>query len=136
MTNRERADQLLAEGVAIAVEMRQALEGRRWNLAVRRAQEVVELVTNALLNEMGVDYPREHDAAPILVEALRVRGLETDPPLLEWVRGLSRRLARLRGPVFYHEVEVSEPDAREVVADVERVLGFAQDMLGRLRGKP
>jgi len=77
MTNRERADQLLAEGVAIAGEMRQALEGRRWNLAVRRAQEVVELVTKSLLNEMGVEYPREHDAAPVLTEALR-RSREVD----------------------------------------------------------
>jgi len=136
MTNRERADQLLAEGVAIAGEMRQALEGRRWNLAVRRAQEVVELVTKSLLNEMGVEYPREHDAAPVLTEALRVRRLETDPPFLEWLRSLSRRLARLRGPVFYHEVEASELEARGVGGDAERVLGFGQDLLGRLRGKP
>ena len=53
MTNHERADRLLAEAAAIAEEARHAVERRRWNLAARRAQEVVELIVKGLLNEMG-----------------------------------------------------------------------------------
>jgi predicted nucleotidyltransferase len=54
VTNRERADQLLAEATGIAEDMRRALERGGWNLATRRAQEVIELVVKGLLNEMGV----------------------------------------------------------------------------------
>ena len=56
MTNGERADRLVAEARQIAREMRRALDEEAWNLATRRAQEALELVIKALLNEMSVDY--------------------------------------------------------------------------------
>lgn len=83
MTNHERADRVFVESTGIAEEMRRALERGRLNLAVRRAQEVVELVINGLLVEMGVEYPRTHDAAPLLVETIQQRRLEADPGLLD-----------------------------------------------------
>ena len=79
MTNHERAQQLFSEALGIAEDMRRALGQRRWNLAVRRAQEVVELVLKGLLNEMGVEYPRTHAPAPVLVEIIRQRRLQADP---------------------------------------------------------
>lgn len=133
MTNRERANQLFSEAPGIAGEMRSALERKRWNLAVRRAQEVIEPVTKALLNEMGIEYPRTHDPAPVLVETVKRRRLEVDPAFLEWLNRLSGWLAEIRGPAFYHEIEVNEADAREAVEAADRVLAFGQDCLARLR---
>jgi HEPN domain-containing protein len=134
VTNRERADQLFAEAPAIAEDMQRALERGRWNLAARRAQEVTELVVKGLLNEMGVEYPRTHDPAPVLVETIRRRRVEADPAFLDWLSGLSGRLAEIRGPAFYHEIEVGEAEARAAVGAANRVLSFGQQLLGQLRG--
>jgi len=134
MTNRERADLLFAEAPGIAEEMRRSLGRQRWNLAARRAQEVIELVVKGLLAEMGVEYPRTHDAAPVLVEAIRRRHVEADPDFLEWLSEFSGRLAGIRGPAFYHEIQVGEGEAREAVEAADRILAFGQDFLARLRG--
>ena len=134
MTNGERADQLLADAEAIAREMRFALGDRRWNLAARRAQEVVELVAKGLINQMGVEYPRTHDPVPALIDALRERRIDADPGVLEWLRDFSRDLAELRGPAFYQEIAVAEERARAAVDGGERALQFGRALVGRLRG--
>lgn len=134
MTSRERADQLFAEARAIAEDTQRALERGRWNLAARRAQEVIELVVKGLLNEMGVEYPRTHNAAPVLTETMRRRHVEADPAFLDWLSGLSGRLAEIRGPAFYHEIEVGEAEARSAVNAADRVLAFGQQLVGCLRG--
>lgn len=116
--------------------MRRTCEGR-WDKDAgisRRAQEVVELVLKGLLNEMGVEYPRTHDPAPVLVEIIRQRRLQTDPAFLDWLSGLSNRLAEIRGPAFYHEIEVDETEARSVAQAAERVLVFGRAFLGQLGG--
>ncbi len=133
MTNHERADLLFSEAPGIAEDMRRALERGRWNLAARRAQEVVELVVKGLLSEMGVEYPRTHDAAPVLAETIRQRRLEVDQTFLDWLSGLSARLAELRGPAFYHETEVSEVEARTGVEAADRVLEFGRELFERLK---
>lgn len=129
MTNRERAQQLFGEALGIAEDMHRALADGRFNLATRRAQEVVELVVKALLNEMGVESPRTHDAAPVLVEMIRQRSLQADPVFLEWLSELSNRLAEIRGPAFYHEIEVSQAEAGSAVGAADRVLRFGRDLL-------
>jgi HEPN domain-containing protein len=101
VTNSERADRLLSEQALVGQEMRSALQSRSWNLAARRAQEALELVVKALLNEMGVESPRVHDPAAALADALRARRLDVEPTLLEWLTGLSARLAQIRAPAFY-----------------------------------
>ena len=133
MTNGERADRLLAEAQAVAGELSDAIAGGRWNLATRRAQEIVELVVKGLLNEMGTEYPRAHDVVPTFVDTTRQRGLEVDPAFLDWLRALSSRLTELRGPAFYHEIGMAEAEARAAAAGAERVLVFGRDFLGRLR---
>jgi len=106
VTNRERADQLFSEASGIIEDMWRALQRARWNLATRRAQEVIELIVKGLLNEMGVEYPRTHDAAPMLAETVRQRHLEADHAFLDWLIVMSARLAQLRGPAFYHPTTV------------------------------
>lgn len=134
MTNGERADRLVGEALGVAGEMRTALADGRWNLAARRAQEVVELVLKGLLAEMSVDYPRSHDVAPVFIEAVRERGIEVDAGFLAWLVPLSARLADVRAPAFYHEIAVEEGEAQEAVGGAERVLAFGQEFLARLRG--
>jgi HEPN domain-containing protein len=123
----------MMEADAIAAEMRHAIEGQRWNLAARRAQEVVEPIVKGLLSEMGVDYPRTHDPAPILVEELGRRSLVGDPGGLDWLSRVSSRLAALRGPAFYQEVEVAEAEAREAANAASRARALGSDLLARLR---
>jgi HEPN domain-containing protein len=133
VTNGERADRLAAEARQIAGEMQRALDDRAWNLATRRAQEVLELVVKALLNEMSVDYPKTHDPAPILARAMQARGISADPDVLDSLVVLSRELAQIRGPVFYQETLVTETQARHWVERVERALQFGEELLSRLR---
>ena len=122
MTNSERPDRLLGEATPVAAEMRTARRQGHWNLAVRRAQEVVELVVKALLNEMGVEYPHVHDASPLLVEAMHARAVHVDKAFVDWLTMISADLARLRGPAFYQEVVVTEAQAGDAVSAAERVL--------------
>ncbi len=108
MTNGERADRLYGEARQIAGEMNRALEDEAWNLATRRAQEVLELAIKALLNEMGVDYPKTHDPAPVFAHAIRTRGIEIEAGVLDSLTALSQELAKVRSPAFYQETLVTE----------------------------
>jgi HEPN domain-containing protein len=133
VTNGERAERLFGEARQIAAEMRRALDGEAWNLATRRAQETLELVIKALLSQMGVDYPKTHDPAPVFAQAVRTRGIAVDAVVLDSLTTLSRELADIRSPAFYQETVVAEAQARDWVARVGRALQFGEDMLARLR---
>jgi HEPN domain-containing protein len=133
VTNAERADRLFAEADLVAAEMRRAIEAGGWNLAARRAQEVLELVIKGLLNEMGLEYPRTHDPAPLLVSAIRARAVEVEATFLEWLAALSAELEKIRGPAFYQEIVVNEAQARDAVQGAERALEFRRGFLQRLR---
>jgi len=133
VTNGERADRLVREARQIAGEMNRALDDEAWNLATRRAQEVLELAIKALLNEMSVDYPKTHDPAPVFAEAVRRRGIGVDVGVLSSLTMLSQELAKVRSPAFYQETVVSEAQARNWVQRVERALQFGEDLLRRLR---
>jgi len=133
VTNGERADRLLREARQIAGEMKRALDAEAWNLATRRAQEALELTIKALLNEMGVDYPKTHDPAPVFAQAVRTRGIEVDADVLASLTILSRELANIRSPAFYQETVLTDAQARDWVQRVDGVLRFAEDLLRRLR---
>lgn len=134
MTSRERADRLIAEASDILHEIPSALQRGSWNLAIRRAQEVVELVLKGLLAEMGVDYPKVHDVAPQLVYAARTRGLGIEESTLTWLEQVSGWLAVSRAPAFYFEAEFGEEEARRAFAEAEQVIALAIGLLERLRG--
>jgi HEPN domain-containing protein len=136
VTNGERADRLMAEARQIAGQMTRALDSEAWNLATRRAQEVLELVIKALLNEMGVDYPKTHDRTPVFAQAVRSRGIGVDARVLDGLTALSQELAKIRGPAFYQDTVVTDAQAREWVQRVQRALQFGEDLLRRLRKAP
>lgn len=133
MTNRDRADRLLAEASEILRGCQDTLQRQGWNLAIRRAQEVVELTLKALLAEMGIDYPKVHDVAPHLASVIRARGLDVEDAILTRLQRISARLATLRAPAFYFEAEYGEEEARTAVGDAEQVMAFGRVFLKRLR---
>ena len=133
MTNGERADRLLAEAALVAEEMRRAQQAQAWNLAARRAQEVLELVIKGLLSELSVEYPKTHDPAPFFSQIVEARRLGAIAGDLRWLTELSARLEKIRGPAFYQEIAVGELEAAEAVAGADRALAFARAFLERLR---
>jgi HEPN domain-containing protein len=133
VNNGDRADRLLRDARQIAGEMKRALDDEAWNLATRRAQEALELTIKALLNEMGVEYPKTHDPAPVFARAIRARGIDVGVDALDSLAILSQALASIRGPAFYEETVVTDAQARDWVQRVERALQFGDDLLRRLR---
>jgi HEPN domain-containing protein len=132
VTNHERGARLLSGARRTAAEMVEAIAAGDWNQAARRAQEVVELASKALLNEMGIDVPKIHDPAPLLARVLSERRIFTDEAFLAWLTALSARLADLRSPAFYQEIVVSEAEARAGVEGAHRILEFIEDLMRRL----
>jgi HEPN domain-containing protein len=106
-------------------------ESGSWADVVRESQEVVELALKGLLRACGVEPPRIHDVADVLM-AERDR-LPTDlAPHLERLASVSRALRRDRELAFYgaedltpstfyreNDAVIARDSAREVVALVQ-----------------
>ncbi|MFQ6014546.1 MAG: HEPN domain-containing protein [Anaerolineae bacterium] len=112
MTNEERAEDFFQGAAWSYQDMKRALDARFWAMALRRAQEVIELSLKGLLLLMGADYPKSHDPAPAFFEVAKARGLEIEPAFEAELRVLSKELAGKRGPAFYREIPVTEEEAR------------------------
>ena len=122
MTNHEKAEPLLGRAPRVYQEVERSLKDGDWGLALRRAQEVIELVLKGLLLLMGVDYPKTHDPALTFFRITRERGLEIEPALENQIISLSRKLAEERAPAFYGEIEISEGEAHAAAEGAARVL--------------
>jgi HEPN domain-containing protein len=70
-------------------EVQGALSEGDLNLAVRRAQEVVELCLKGALKLLGVDYPRVHDVAPVFSEQVQRKRGAIDAKVLEQIETIS-----------------------------------------------
>lgn len=135
MKNEERADRLLSEAESIFNEIEQALESENWNLTIRRAQEVVELVLKGLLAQLGIDYPKVHDVAPIFKRSVEERGVMVDEEFMNWLIEISADLSTKRAPSFYFEVEYDEDDAVNGAKGAEEVIKFGKRFIESVRKK-
>lgn len=135
MRNWERADKLLQGAGDTYEALKRDLSENHWNLAVRRAQEVVELVLKGLLAEIGVDYPKVHDVAPVFRKEVTEKNLPVEESLLDELDRISSELARKRAPAFYFEEDYSQNEARRAAQDAEIVLKFGKSFIKKLRGK-
>ena len=150
MSNGERGRKLLAAACEHLAEMEGALSRSSWNIAVRRAQEVVELALKAVLTYLCIDYPKVHDAAALFVATLGARQMSLSEAEAADVHAVSARLAARRAPAFYFEYD-EEPagahraaaDARRIqrlcariAADIERVAAKLQEQAGGDRKSP
>lgn len=126
MTNAEKAEDFFQGAEWSYQDMKRALDARFWAMALRRAQEVIELSLKGLLLLMGADYPKSHDPAPAFFEVARARGLETDPAWAREISALSKELAEKRAPAFYGGMAVTEEEARLAVEGAAKVWEAAQ----------
>lgn len=99
-------------------------EGQTWPDVVRESQEVVELTLKGLLRASGIEAPRVHDVAPILVaERTRLpRGLA---PHVEELAEASRQLRRDRDLAFYGAEDLT-PGEFYTRSDADRARAYAQ----------
>lgn len=134
MTNKERADKLLREAEEVWRGISEDFRRRSFNLVIRRAQEVVELTLKALLCELGFDYPKIHDVAPLFRRVIEDKGLEAKEDLLMWLEKTSSSLASKRSPAFYFEADYDELEAEKAMDSAEKVLEFGRSFMKKLRG--
>jgi len=135
MNNRERSEKLFKAAKRLYQEMQDEIESAEWNLAVRKAQEVVEFVLKGLLSEMGVDYPKVHDVALIFAQEVKSRGLKVEESFLNKILEISSDLSMKRAPAFYFEEDYSEVEARDAFESAQKVLSFGDAFLKVLRGE-
>ena len=98
--------------------------GQSWADVVREAQEVVELALKALLRASGVEAPRVHDVAPVLL-AERARLPVALAPFVDELAEASRQLRRDRELAFYGAEDLT-PGAFYARADADRAFASAR----------
>jgi HEPN domain-containing protein len=118
-----------AEGI-LRRDARGALDDKDFNMAVRRAQEVVELTLKGALKILGVDYPKVHDVAPLFSEQLHQKGNIPGPAVLQRIEEISLWLAQSRTPSFYFDREYGVEDAEQALEDATFVLDQVKKLLG------
>jgi len=105
-----------------------AFEERRWNIVIRRAQEVVELSLKGILKIGCVGYPKVHNVAPLYVKFIEEKNLKVDEEILEKIQNVSENLAKERAPAFYGEKIFSEEEAKEAFEGAKEVLNFVNNL--------
>ena len=130
MRNRDLAADHLRRAEARLAALDVLFERASWADVVRESQEIVELTLKGLLRACGVEPPRIHDVADVLL-AERSRLPGNLVPHLERLAGISRALRRdrelafygaedLTPSTFYREADavIARDSARDVVAAV------------------
>lgn len=137
MTSRKIARDYLAKVEARLEALRLYRARGRHDDVVREAHEAVELLLKGALRFVGIDPPRRHDPAPVLLEHL-----DRFPPVwrarAEEIRAVSERLFGERGHAFYgDEADLVPPselfgpaDADAAIRAVEDLLRLYRDLLG------
>ena len=130
MRNRDLAADHLRRAAARLRALDVLFEAESWADVVRESQEIVELTLKGLLRACGVEPPRIHDVADVLL-AERDRLPRDLAPHVERLAGISRALRRdrelafygaedLTPSTFYRETDavIARDSARDVVASV------------------
>jgi HEPN domain-containing protein len=94
---------------------------------VREAQEIVELLSRALIRHLGAEPARVHDVSTQLRE-LRQRLHAESQPKLDALIDCSRELRRDRELAFYGTEDLT-PSEFYSQQDAERAFGYARDSL-------
>mgnify|MGYP000244577948 CR=1 FL=1 len=102
-------------------EAEQAFKEGDWNLTIRRVQEGVELMMKAILRFVGVEVPKMHDVADIVIKKLEEKGVEVGEDK-ERVKEISHVLSKMRAPAFYGEVVYGEEEAKRVMQEGKWVM--------------
>lgn len=109
MQNRDLARDYLRRSQARLRALDTLVAEESWADVVREAQEIVELTLKALLRSVGIEPPRIHDVADVLLSEVRV----LPEPLVAHVSSLaeaSRSLRRDRELAFYGAEDLTPSD--------------------------
>jgi HEPN domain-containing protein len=128
MHNRELAADHLVRAAARLKALDVLFECGSWADVVRESQEVVELTLKGLLRACGVEPPRIHDVADVLL-AERDRLPPTVLPHLERLASISRQLRRDRELAFYGAEDLT-PSSFYREADATLARASARDVVG------
>jgi len=121
-TNREQGEKLLKEAQWIFErDLKIAVDEENYNLAVRRAQEVVELSLKGCLRIVGIDFPKVHDAGYVFTKEVGKKLVFKERSLKE-IERISKWLAEARAPSFYGERDFTKEDSRMAYNDAAFVL--------------
>ena len=127
---RVEGKRLIREGERVLRrDARGALADRDFNMVVRRAQEVVELVLKGALKILGADYPKAHDVASAFSQQVRRKLKAVNPDALNQIEEISLWLSQARAPSFYFERDYDAPDARKAYKDAALVVTHVKRML-------
>lgn len=135
MTNHESGENLLKDAELYCEEMQRMFEKERWNIVVRRAQEVVELSMKGILKIMGIDFPKVHNVAPLFVTLLQEKGIKLEKEVSEKILSISKLLAKDRAPAFYGEKVYSREDAGMAQNGAKEILKWIDDIKQKLDKK-
>lgn len=120
MQNRDLAGDYVRRARARLRALDVLFEQESWADVVREAQEIVELALKGLLRSCGVEPPRIHDVADVLIEE-RARLPEPIRDDLERLADVSRKLRRDRELAFYGAEDLTPSDFyREADAVIAR----------------
>jgi len=122
MTNLERGNKLIIQAGELLKEAKRAYQNSRYNIAVRRSQETVELALKGLLIILGIEYPKIHDVGTVFYEQTQAKGVEIKEKNLEKIRFISSQLAKEREASFYMEKDYMKEEAEEALEGANFVL--------------
>ncbi len=129
MTGEEMARSYGRTAGLILQEAEHALQQQAWHLAVRRAQESVEMALKAALRLVGIEIPRLHDVGTLL-RAEQERFPAWFQADVDRLASISRGLRRDRELSFYGDEDLGQPpeqifsryDGEQAVAQARSVL--------------
>jgi len=138
MRTEEMARDYLTRAAMTLEEARTAVAKGIYSLAVRRAQETVELSLKAALRFLAIEYPKEHDVSTALRSVRELRPL---PPWfaenLELMARVSSELSWKRGAAFYGDEKSATPasqlftkeDGTQALRDAEEVFTLCTKLI-------
>jgi HEPN domain-containing protein len=138
VNTRESAQANLGRAEVILGEAESLQAKNIWNLAVRRAQEAVELALKGALLWIGLEVPRVHDVGPFIRQHVS-RFPEPFSQHIPRLISVSRSLSVERERSFYGDEEsglppemlYSEGDAAEAIEKAKFVLEVCHELLDR-----
>jgi HEPN domain-containing protein len=130
MTGATRAAHLVWYAREVLREARESHARQVHNGAVRRSQECLEMCLKAVLLQLGVDCPREHDVGALVVNTVELRGLKLPRETLEALATASHELAAKRAPALYAEILCTAEEASAAVDAAEAAFALAVTVVG------
>ncbi len=139
MTNLEMAKSYLKEGMEIFKEAESFYKRKIWHLAVRRAQEAVEMALKGALRYVGIEVPKIHDVG-ILLKRHRGKFPKGFAQNIDRLASISRKMRKERETSLYGDEETGTPpdeiyveeDAKIALKEGSLILEFCKELMEKV----